>query len=246
MTGRPPFVLVHGGRHGGWAWRRVATHLRRAGHEVHTPTLTGLGERAHLLSPTIGLDTHIADLVGVFTYEDLDNAVLVAHSYGGAVVCAAMEQLADRVRSLVLVDAHMPQSGQSVLDLVGPERAAAMRQRVKEQGEGWFVPVSDASWWGLTDPDDIAWVNTKITPQPAKTYEDPAPSTERAQASAYTFIECSRSRLPAEERAWQRARCENSPRLRHRVVEGSHDVMVDAPEALAKLLLEAQDPPAVD
>ncbi|MBB2946301.1 pimeloyl-ACP methyl ester carboxylesterase [Actinoplanes lutulentus] len=243
MTGKPPFVLVHGGRHGGWAWRRVATPLRRAGHDVHTPTLTGLGERAHLLGPAIGLDTHIADLVAVFEYEDLADVVLVAHSYGGAVACGAMEQVADRVRSLVLVDAHMPESGQSVLDLVGPERAAALRQRVKEQGEGWFVPVSDASWWGLTDPGDIAWVNTKITAQPMKTYEDPAPSTERARASAYTFIECSRSRLPADERAWQRSRCQDSATRRYRVVEGSHDVMVDAPEALVALLLEAQDPP---
>jgi pimeloyl-ACP methyl ester carboxylesterase len=244
MSDKPPFVLVHGGRHGGWAWRRVAPALRQAGHDVYTPTLTGLGERRHLLSPEIGIDTHIADLVGVFDYEDIDDAVLVAHSYGGAVVCGAMEHLADRVRSLVLVDAHMPASGQSVLDLVGPERAAAMRRRVQEQGEGWFVPVSDASWWGLTDPDDIAWVNTKITPQPAKTYEDPVPSTERARAAAYTFIECSESRVPPEELAWQRERCQNSPRLRYRVIKGSHDVMVDNPDGLVELLLEAVDPPA--
>jgi pimeloyl-ACP methyl ester carboxylesterase len=244
MSNKPPFVLVHGGRHGGWAWRRVAPALRQAGHDVYTPTLTGLGERRHLLSPQIGLDTHIADVVGVFDYEDLDDAVLVAHSYGGAVVCGAMEHLADRVRSLVLVDAHMPASGQSVLDLVGPARAAAMRQRVQEHGEGWYVPVSDASWWGLTDPDDIAWANTKITPQPAKTYEDPVPSTERARASAYTFIECSESRVPPEELAWQRERCQNSPRLRYRVIKGSHDVMVDNPGGLVELLLEAVDPPA--
>jgi pimeloyl-ACP methyl ester carboxylesterase len=241
---RPPFVLVHGGRHGGWAWRRVAIPLRQAGHEVYTPTLTGLGERSHLLSPTIGLDTHIADLVGVFEYEDIDDAVLVAHSYGGVVVSGAMEHIGDRVRSLILVDAHMPASGQSVFDLVGPERAEAMRHRVKEQGEGWYVPTSDASFWGLSDPGDIAWVNSKITPQPLKTYEDPVPSAERARASAYTFIECSESRLPAEELAWQRERCQNSLSRRYRLVKGSHDVMVDAPDALVELLLEAVDPPA--
>lgn len=246
MNVKPPFVLVHGGRHGGWAWRRVAPLLRQAGHDVFTPTLTGLGERRHLLSRQIGLDTHIADLVGVFDYEDLDDTVLVAHSYGGVVASAAMEQLADRVRSLVLVDAHMPQTGQRVFDLVGPEREAAMRARVEEHGEGWFVPVSDASFWGLTDPDDIAWVNAKVTPQPLKTYEDPVPSTERAQAAAYTFIECSQTRLPAAELAWQRERCNGSARRRYRVIEGSHEVMVDAPKALADLLLEAQDPPSGD
>jgi pimeloyl-ACP methyl ester carboxylesterase len=244
MSDTPPFVLVHGGRHGGWCWRRVAAPLRQAGHDVYTPTLTGLGERAHLLSPQIGLATHIADVVGVFEYEDIDDAVLVAHSYGGVVACGAMEEVADRVRSLVLVDAHMPASGQSVFDLIGPERAAAMRQMAQAHGDGWYVPTSDASWWGLSDPDVVAWVNSKITPQPLKTYEDPVSSTERARASAYTFIECSESRLPVGELAWQRQRCQTSPGLRYRLLKGSHDAMVDAPDALVELLLEAVHPPA--
>ena len=91
---KPPFVLVHGGRHGGWAWRDVARRLRQAGHDVYAPTLTGLCERAHLLRPDIGLDTHIGDVVGVLEFEDLHDTVLVAHSYGGMPVAGAMERIA--------------------------------------------------------------------------------------------------------------------------------------------------------
>jgi pimeloyl-ACP methyl ester carboxylesterase len=235
---KPPFVLIHGGRHGGWCWRRVASQLRKKGHDVYTPTLTGLGERAHLLSPEIGLDTHIADVEGVFEYEDIHDAVLVAHSYGGVVVSGAMESLHERVRSLVLVDAHMPATGQSVLDLVGPERAGQMRELADAGGDGWYVPVSDSSWWGLSAPDDIAWVNSKITPQPLKTYEDPVGPTDRARAHPCTFIECSASRLSKAELDWQRRRSQNSQNLRHRILEGSHDAMVSEPEALVELLLE--------
>ena len=242
MADRPPFVLVHGGRHGGWCWKRVAPGLRAAGHEVYTPTLTGLGERAHLLSPSIGLDTHVADLVGVFEYEDIEDAVLVAHSYGGMVVSSAMEQLHERVRSLVLVDAHMPASGQSVFDLIGPERAEMMRAMVNEHGEGWYVPLSDSSWWGLSDPEDITWVNGKITPQPVRTYEDPALRTDRALSHPCTFIECSsESRPPTAETLWQRERCQTTPGLRYRLLKGSHDAMVSEPAELLELLLETVD-----
>lgn len=243
MAELPPYVLVHGGRHGGWCWKRVAPGLRAAGHEVYTITLTGLGERAHLLSPSIGLDTHIEDVVGVFDFEEIEDAVLVAHSYGGAVVSGAMEKLHERVRSLVFVDAHMPIEGQSVFDLIGAQRAAAMRAMVKEKGDGWYVPLTDASWWGLTDPDDVAWVNGKVTPQPVRTYEDAAPSTERALAHPCTFIECA-SELrwpPSEEILWQRQRCQTTPGMRYRRLEGSHDAMVSEPVELLQLLLEASD-----
>ena len=102
------FVLVHGARHGGWCWQRVARLLRAAGHDVYTPTLTGLGERAHLLSPAIGLDTHIKDILGVLFYEDLRDVVLVGHSSAGMVITGVAEQTAERLRHLVYLDAFVP------------------------------------------------------------------------------------------------------------------------------------------
>src|SRR5580700_2534506 len=98
------YVLVHGGGHGGWCWQRVVPLLRAAGHEVYTPTLTGLGERSHLLRPDIDLDTHIADVVGVLRYEDLTDVILVGHSYGGMVITGVADRALARIGQLVYLD----------------------------------------------------------------------------------------------------------------------------------------------
>jgi pimeloyl-ACP methyl ester carboxylesterase len=235
----PPFVLVHGGRHGGWAWRDVARRLRARGHDVYTPTLTGLGERAHLLSPEIGLDTHIDDLVGVFEFEDLHDVVLVAHSYGGMPVAGAMERIAERVRAVVWLDAHLPRSGESIFGLIGPERAEQMRQMAADAGPGWFIPTSDASFWGLSDPEQIAWANSKTTPQPIKTYTDKIGTTDRAWSHPGTMIECSESRLPGLELERQRARAESDPHFHRLTIEGCHEPMITDPEVLVRLLVDA-------
>jgi pimeloyl-ACP methyl ester carboxylesterase len=235
----PPFVLVHGGRHGGWCWSRVAAQLREAGHMVYAPTLTGLGDRSHLAKPGIGLDTHIQDLVSLFTFEDINDAVLIGHSYGGMVVSGAMEEIADRVRRIVFLDAHLPLSGESVFDLIGPVRAARMVAMARDGGEGWRIPPSEAAWYGVTDPADAAWVNARTTAQPLKTYQDPVGSTERAWSHPATYIECMPS--SQEPRVLQRARerAASDPGFRHLVLEATHDAMVTAPGEVSKLLLEA-------
>ncbi|MDT0549986.1 alpha/beta fold hydrolase [Streptomyces lonegramiae] len=238
---RPPFVLLHGGRHGGWCWKHVASALRQQGHVVYTPTLTGLGERAHLLSPAIGLDTHVQDLVSVFEFEDIQDAVLVAHSYGGMVASGAMERIADRVRRIVFFDAHLPRTGESHCDMVGPVRAAKHVAMAQEGGEGWYIPTSDASWYGVTDPQDAAWVNSHTTAQPLKTYQDPVGNTDRAWNHPGMFIECVPSTL--EPHALERVRKQHAddPEFQYRVLHATHDAMVTAPEAVTKLLLEAVD-----
>lgn len=112
------FVLVHGGGHGGWCWQRLTPHLRAAGHEVHTPTLTGVGERVHLLGPDVGLDTHVEDVVAVLKYEDLRDVILVGHSYGGMVITGVADRAPTRVGHLVYLDTAAPSDGQSMVDLV--------------------------------------------------------------------------------------------------------------------------------
>ncbi len=233
-----PFVLVHGGRHGGWCWTRVAPLLRDAGHDVYTPTLTGLGERAHLLGREIGLETHIQDLVAVFDFEDIVDAVLVGHSYGGCVVAGAMEQIADRVRALVLIEALVPRSGESMFDIVEPEIKRQLRQLAERKGDGWYLPSSDASFYGVSKPADVAWVNSKTTAQPLKTYTDPIGVAERVWTHPGMFIECVPSQLTPELRARMRARSRLKPRFAYRVVDCAHDMMVTEPELLTDLLLE--------
>ena len=112
------FVLVHGGWQGGWSWRRVVPHLRASGHKVYTPTLTGLGERAHLLGCVDGLDTHVKDVLGVIDYEDLEEVMLVGHSYSGVVITAVAEVVAEKLSHLVYLDAWVPKDGQRMFDLM--------------------------------------------------------------------------------------------------------------------------------
>ena len=238
MADEPVFVLVHGGRHGGWCWQRVSRELSRAGCDVYSPTLTGLGERSHLLSPAVGLATHIADVAAVFEYEDLHDVILVAHSYGGFPAAGAMERVHERVRRLVLLDAHLPRSGQSVFDLIGAERAAVMVRASGQSGDGWYLPVSDASYWGIADPVDIAWANERVSAQPIKTYQDRLPSAARARAHASTYIECSASTLPGAEVEWHRERSRPGGAHQFRVLDAPHDAMITHPQQVAALLLE--------
>ncbi|XVV10213.1 alpha/beta fold hydrolase [Actinoplanes sp. CA-131856] len=219
----------------------MARLLRAAGHEVYTPTLTGLGERSHLFHPDVGLEVHVQDLVGVFEFEDIERAVLVAHSYGGAVAAVAMQRIGRRVRLLVHVDAHMPRTGESVFDLIGPDRTAEMIALADAHGDGWFLPPADASSYGLSDPADIAWVNSRTTAQPLRTYRDPAGCTEAAWASPGMYIECLRS--PTWPSLLERARDRSArdDRFHYRRLDAVHDAMVTAPEALASLLLEGLD-----
>lgn len=236
-----PFVLVHGGRHGGWCWQPVSRLLRSAGHEVYTPTLTGMGERAHLMSPQVGLDTHIRDLVAVFEYEDIRDAVLVGHSYGGMVISGAMEEVADRVRSFVLLDGHMPREGESVFDLNGADRAAAMIELARQSGEGWCIPPADATRYGVRDPAQIRWVNNRMTAQPLKTYTDPLPSTRRVWNHSGLFVECVPSSLEPHLLERARVRSREDPRFSYRVMHAAHNAMVTDPSSVADILLEAAD-----
>jgi pimeloyl-ACP methyl ester carboxylesterase len=111
------YVLVHGGAHGGWCYRRVGQILRPAGHEVHAPTLTGLGERSHLLGLGTDLETHISDVVNVFLYEDLRDVILVGQSYGGMVITGVADRVLERVAHLVYLDAALPEDGESLASM---------------------------------------------------------------------------------------------------------------------------------
>src|SRR5713226_3251144 len=130
------FVLVHGAWHGGWCWKKLAPLLRAAGHEVYTPTLTGLGERAHLLSRSVNVDTHAQDVLGVLACEDLREVTLVGHSYAGLLLPVIANAAADRLRQLVYLDAAVAASG---LALFGryPETRAQVAEAVRTAGEGW-------------------------------------------------------------------------------------------------------------
>src|SRR4051794_4787353 len=159
------FVLLHGAFHGGRCWARVAPMLRAQGHAVFTPTQTGLGERAHLLSRDITLDTFVQDIVAVLESEELEDAVLVGHSFGGIGITGAADRVRHRIRSLIYLDSVIPQSGSSPLDLLPPEVAADRRRLAAESG-GVSVPPPDPGFFGVPPGPRADWVRRRMTSHP--------------------------------------------------------------------------------
>ncbi len=164
-------------------WARLAQLLRAQGHEVFTPSLTGIGERAHLASPSVDLSTHINDVLGTIEYERLSDFVLVGHSYGGMVVTGVADRAADEVRTLVYLDAFVPRDGQSLLDLARPE----MRERILAL-QDWRVPPPPPQ--GMTDPQEVAWIEGRRNPQPVGTFKETI-SVKGNYKRKKTYIFCS-------------------------------------------------------
>ena len=164
------FVLVHGAWFGGWCWQKVIPLLEAAGHEVYAPTLTGLAERASELSPEVGLDTHIQDIVGLLEEKNLHGVILVGHSYGGMVITGVVDQVPERIAHLVYLDTFVPRDGDSMAN-ISIIIKWLLRKRVRASGDGWRVATQGT--YGVTTEPDRSWVLSKVTPQSLKTFEQP-------------------------------------------------------------------------
>jgi pimeloyl-ACP methyl ester carboxylesterase len=134
------YVLIHPAWFGGWCWKKLSPLLRAQGHEVFAPTLTGLGERAHLARPEVGLEIHVRDITNVIEYEDLHNVILVGNSSGGMVITGVADHMPERIARLVFLDAFVPMDGQSMLDVIPPDRRPALEAFVQKEGSGWLLP----------------------------------------------------------------------------------------------------------
>lgn len=224
------FVLLHGGWSGGWQWHEVASRLRKAGHEVYTPTFTGLGERVHLAHPDIDLNTYIEDIRMVLRYEDLRDVILLGYSISGPVGSGVAEESPHRIGHLVYLDAYVLEDGQSVADQVGPEIMDGIVQAANMFGDGWRIPHDPPDADRRTDQA----LKPVLTPL---TIRNPA-----AAALPRTYIYCTEGaqdigplHRPISEAA---ERAKNDSNWRYRELETGHMPMWTAPEALAGLLLE--------
>jgi pimeloyl-ACP methyl ester carboxylesterase len=234
------FVLIHGAGHGGWCWTRVARLLREAGHDVYTPTLTGLGERAHLLGPEVGPATLVQDVVAVLECEELSDVVLVGHSFGALVALAVTEQVPQRVRRIVLLDGVVVEPGESAFAALPPESASARIAAADASSSGLTFPAAGAATFGLADPDDIAWVDRRLTPQPLRTYAEPFPLHAPLGAGRpVTYICCTDPPYPAIHSGHAIVRREG---WTWRELATAHDAMISAPEATAAELLRPGTP----
>jgi len=230
------FVLVHGAWHGGWCWRRVADRFEAKGHKVFAPTLTGVGERSHLLSKDINLDTHITDIVNVFKWEDLRNVCLVVHSYGGWPGSGALEQIGDRVSSIVWLDAFKPENGQKGIDYASEFSRKAFEEAVAKGEPGRGPPKATA--FAVVDEKDRAWVDSKTTPQPNGVAVQPIKLTgARDKIARKTYIRAAKYPQAAFDKAL--AECKADPSWKtFEIATAGHDVMVDAPDWLTERILE--------
>lgn len=236
------FVLVPGAWLGGWAWQRVTPLLRAAGHEVHTPTLTGLGERTHLGTRETNLDTHIADVANLIVSEDLRDVVLVGHSYAGCVVAGVADRLADRLALVVYLDSAPLEDGESFLGVYPPDLQAETRQQVEAEGEGWRLPPMPFALLpempmlaGLGD-DDRALLAREATPQPFGTYTQPL-HFAHAGGSGYrrAVIACNDFRMLVAT-GMPRFQVFTPPTWERRDLDTGHWPMFSAPRELAETL----------
>ncbi len=234
------FVLVHGAGTGGWLWRRVRSLLTRAGHEVFTPTLTGVGERAHLLRRDIGLGTHVDDVVGLLRSEELAEVVLVGFSYAGMIIPAVADRLPGQVRRLVYLDAIVTGSGRSMLDAMPPEVREAWQRHVLA-GDGWCVPPTPWTRLGRIDRDgaseaEIRRLLARRTPQPLACFTEPLTLARVEAPPPSSFVYCS-DKEPGDPLAAQLASLRARGWDCHELPTG-HFCMLTMPGATASLLAE--------
>jgi len=234
-TDTATFVLVHGAWHGGWCWREVAAILRGAGHRVTTPTLTGLGERSHLLAPGIDLDLMVTDIINHLFFEDLGDVHLVGHSFGGPVISGVADRVPERLASLTYLDSIWLESGEAPADLVAPEVWAERAAEAEERYDGLALPVPSPEMFGVTDPEMTAWMTARLTPHPMASYTTPLhldhPPTNGVPARYVVCTEPAYAPLaPHAERA-------RAAGLETVDLAGPHDAMVTHPEATAGILL---------
>ncbi|HEX6923837.1 MAG TPA: alpha/beta hydrolase family protein [Longimicrobiaceae bacterium] len=220
-------VIVHGWWSGGWYFQTTARKLRASGHEVYTPTVTGVGERVHLASPEITLETHVQDIVNVLEFEDLRDVVLVGYSYGGMIVTVVADRVPERIRRIVYLDAFVPRDGEALQDII-PELAARMEALAKEKGDGWRIP---------REPPQ-----PRKTPQPLGPFRDPVrlrnPAANAIPRSYVLFSGNSFPHAPVMARMAERAR-EGGWEVMDRPWD--HTAPETEPIALAELLHELAD-----
>jgi pimeloyl-ACP methyl ester carboxylesterase len=228
------YVLVHGAWRGSWIWKRVRRLLQAQGHEVFTPTHTGVADRSHLSSPSVNLDTHITDVANLLRWEELSDVILCGHSYGGCVISGVADRVPERIGALVYLDAFVLENGQCLNDMIPPEVRSERIAQAKEVGEGWKLPPIPAEEFNV-NPKDRDWVNRQSTMQSLACFEQPLSLTGAIdQIKNVTYI-WARGWSPSPfPQFYEKAQAK---RWKTTAIDCGHDVMLDRPEQLVRELL---------
>lgn len=229
------FVLVHGAWHGGWCWREVAAGLRREGHDVHTPTLTGLGERSHLAHPYVTPETHVDDILGVIRWRELDGVILVGHSYGGLVTTAVADRVPQKLLGLVYIDAFVPDgSGDTLAHHTADSRLQSFARQAEEDGCGYMIRPDLYERW-TDDPGKQAWLRRMCTPQPMRCFETGVRLSGRhREVAARLYLLAGRNEGSMFEPFYERFRTD--PSWTTGTLPTLHDAMVERPDLVVRWL----------
>lgn len=250
-SSKTTFVLVHPAWHGAWYWKKVTPLLRAKGYEVHTPTLTGLGELAHLARPDVGLRTHVEDVVNVLEFGDLRNVILVGSSSGGMVITGVAERAPERIAQVIYLDAFVPGHGQSLLDLLPPERRPAFEAFARSEGKGWLVPrFAPLPWehivrkiWGVNDDADVQWMLARLVPTPLGHFTESVERTKLASEKPLrTYVRCVQFKHPVFDQ--HAAMAQRSPNWRYREMATPHLPPITHPRELTELLVQLTQRPS--
>lgn len=225
------YLLIHGSWFGGWVWGPVAEQLRALGHHVTTPTLTGLGERRHLLKDTATLSTHITDITNHIELEGLTDIDLVGWSYGGMVTTALLAQMPERIRSMTYLDAFVPQDGESLVDLFGPE---GERLYGANRDDGLPIPPLPLEFLGVADPSLVKELTPKLTPQPWRTYFEKVTASSKNPDIPFIYVICRNGLTSNFEPFYQRFL--GQPNTKTFELQTSHLCMVTATEETVRIL----------
>jgi pimeloyl-ACP methyl ester carboxylesterase len=226
------FLVAHGGWSAGWAWKKMHPLMCAAGHRLVTPTYTGLGEREHLASLSNDLETHIEDMLAVIKYEDLNDVVLIGHSYGGMVATGVADRGRDRIAQVIYLDAFVPRDGQALFDLLPPEHRHRMLEGMKA-GDGWRIPPNPCP--PDTSEADLKWILPRRLPQSVKCAETPLRLRNGELVLPRSFVYCTRV-APGDPFRQFAERARHEPGWRYYEIDASHSPHVTASEALAALL----------
>jgi pimeloyl-ACP methyl ester carboxylesterase len=236
------YVLVHGAWHDGQSWNRVAELLAAQGHRVFTPSLTGHGDKAHLLSPEVGLTTHIDDIVGLILDQDLSEIVLVGHSYAGMIISGVANQVSERLSRLVYIDAMVPTHGENAIDAL--PLTQLLIDGAAATAEPWRIPPlpefpAPGGLFGVTDPDDAVWLKSTLTDESALCFQQPVAMNSPAQALIpRVHILCAGSEPEGLTRRPIPETQPNGDPSRVYELESGHDCMITKPTELTELLLK--------
>ena len=227
------FVIAHGAWSSGWAWKKMRPLMRALGHDLFTPSYTGQGERVHLAHPGIDLDAHITDVLNLLHYEDLNEVILLGHSYGGMVATGVADRAPERLAQVIYLDAFVPRNGQSVLSLFPEEAPQRTLEAVRTQGDGWRIPANPMP--PDTSPQDFEWATPKRVMQPARTFEQAITLTGAAHRLPKTYIYCTRCG-PGDVFRQFADRARTEPGWRYFEMDASHNPHITVPHELMRIL----------